>query len=208
MALNAGKGGILSPILGRKMNIDSWICVPNWNNFPLTDTFLASCTFKGARHAQGHSDVRCSGRARELACAKRSRGFTLIELMVTVAIVGILASIAYPAYSSYIAKQRMGSAEADLVGLALNMESYLQNTTQYPAVANGATTIKVTLTGWIPVQTADFSYAISAVNNAAVPASYTLTATGTSSLVNGCVITLGSDATRTLALCTGGKTTW
>jgi type IV pilus assembly protein PilE len=50
--------------------------------------------------------------------------FTLIELMVTVAIVGILASIAYPTYQDSVMKSRRADAKGVLLGLANAMERY------------------------------------------------------------------------------------
>ena len=52
------------------------------------------------------------------------RGFTLIELMVTVAIVGILASIAIPSYLEYIKKGKRSEAEGALVTFANAMEQW------------------------------------------------------------------------------------
>ena len=49
-------------------------------------------------------------------------GFTLIELMVTVAIVGILAGIAYPSYQDSVRKSRRSDVEGVLLGLANAME--------------------------------------------------------------------------------------
>ena len=51
-------------------------------------------------------------------------GFTLIELMIVVAIVGILAAVAYPSYQRYVQDSRRSDARANLVQLAQFMERY------------------------------------------------------------------------------------
>lgn len=55
---------------------------------------------------------------------QHSRGFTLIELMITVALVGILAAVAYPAYTDSVLKSRRATARTALAELLQQQERY------------------------------------------------------------------------------------
>lgn len=96
------------------------------------------------------------------------KGFTLIELMIVIAIVGILAGIAYPTYMDSVAKARRAEAKTSLLDLAQRMERYYSNSHSY----TGATVVSLLGSTTSP----DGWYTISAT----IPAgggSYTLTAT-------------------------------
>ncbi len=68
----------------------------------------------------------------------RSGGFTLIELMIAVAIVAILATVAYPAYQDQVRKTRRGNAKADLMELAQFLERNYTAAGAYNVDAGGA----------------------------------------------------------------------
>ena len=65
------------------------------------------------------------------------KGFTLIELMIVVAIVGIIAAVAIPSYQDYIFRARRADAKAGLLNLQLAQEKYRSNCTQYASVIGG-----------------------------------------------------------------------
>jgi len=74
---------------------------------------------------------------------KKSTGFTLIELMITVAIIGILASIAYPSYQDSVRKSRRADAKGVLLGLTNAMERRFTEKNSYcdAALATGGTAV-------------------------------------------------------------------
>jgi len=128
------------------------------------------------------------------------RAFTLIELMITVAIVAILAAIALPSYDSYIIKSEIRTAQSDLLALSLNFENRYQRRLSYPIV-----TVALTqeFPGWSPSAADNFSYSL-AKNTAS---EYTLKATG-SGRQAGCNITITHENKRELSGCKYADGNW
>lgn len=63
--------------------------------------------------------------------AARTAGFTLIEVMIVVAIIGVLMAIAVPAYNDYLIRSRITEATSTLSELRLRMEQYYQDNRFY-----------------------------------------------------------------------------
>lgn len=103
------------------------------------------------------------------AAGRAARGFTLIELMVTVAIVAILAGIAFPAYSAYLVKGNRGAAQGHLLALSLAQGQYLADSRSYAATPEAL---------GLPVPDAVSKYYTVAIDvQAGPPTTYTITAT-------------------------------
>lgn len=105
----------------------------------------------------------------------RMRGFTLIELMITVAIIGILTAIALPSYDAYLQRAKRADAKTVLLQAAQFLERNRSSNFTYVAALPGYLTISPA--------TGTVAYNIAAVTTAS---SFILTATPTGWVDNTC----------------------
>lgn len=68
---------------------------------------------------------------------REHQGFTLIEVMIVVAIVGILAAVAYPSYEEHVKSFRRAEAQSALMGLAAAMERHFTANNTYKGAGSG-----------------------------------------------------------------------
>ena len=116
------------------------------------------------------------------------RGFTLIELMIVVAVVAVLGAIAYPSYTQYIMRGKITEATSSLSDLRLRAEKYFADNRTYQAVPVSGTNAGFNQT----IQNARyFTYACTAPT----ATTYTCTATGSGD-VSGFAYTINQANTR------------
>lgn len=132
---------------------------------------------------------------------RRSAGFSLIEVMIAVAVVAILASIALPSYRDYIKRGKRAAAQSVLMDLAARQQAFLLDKRRY-ATSSSATELR--FASWPAEIAADYSMAPDPVtaDNTASPPTFLITAKATSSgvMVGDQDMTINQNGTKTPAL--------
>lgn len=135
--------------------------------------------------------LRSSNQAGDAVGAKKQLGFTLMELMIAVAIVGILAAIAYPSYQQYVIRGNRAAAQAQMMDIANRQQQYLLANRTY------ATKTQLEASGYgLPTEVVGkYTYDIT-LGSGSVP-SFTITFTATGSQASDGNLTLDNEGKKT-----------
>ena len=129
--------------------------------------------------------------------SRAAAGFTLAELMVAVAIAGILAMIAYPSYQNHLRKGRRGAAQVFLMHVAAREQQFLIDARRYAGGPGAFDALRLA----VPTDVARFYAVTIEPAEPTVPPAYTVTASpvaGTAQEADG-VLTLDHRGARTRA---------
>jgi type IV pilus assembly protein PilE len=109
---------------------------------------------------------------------KKQIGFTLIELMIVVTVIGILSAIAYPSYRNYVTKARRSDVQQLMLDIVNRQEQYMLDVRNYTA---DPTALNISKDGWTCTSTACSNnfYSVAIAIAAGPPPTFTITATET-----------------------------
>ena len=124
----------------------------------------------------------------------RRQGFTLIELMIAVAVVGILAGIAWPGYQNYVKRANRSAAQQFMLDITNREEQYMLDARSYATGSTALTTLNLTVPGAV---TPNYTITVAAV--AGPPAGYLITATAIGNQASDSDLTLSSIGAKTPA---------
>lgn len=125
---------------------------------------------------------------------QQQKGFSLVELMIVVGIIGILSALAVPAYGNYVLRSKITEATSTLSALRVSMEQYYQDNRSY--LNAGACGVVLPTAPQVQYFT---------LTCAATANTFTLTATGTNTMA-GFVYTVNEQNAKTSTLTRAGWT--
>ena len=117
---------------------------------------------------------------------KKGSGFTLIELMIVIAVIGVLAAIAIPNYNEYVLKSKLTEAFSALSQMSTKLEQFYQDNRTYVGACAAGTVAP------LPPNTTNFAFTCPTLS----ATTYSVLATGAGQL-NGFTFTLGPNNAQT-----------
>jgi type IV pilus assembly protein PilE len=134
---------------------------------------------------------------------QENRGFSLIELMIVVAVIAMLSAVAYPSYTDYVRRGKLTEAISALSDMRVKMEQFFQDNRTYVGACTAGTQAP------LPAATSNFTFACTPAPTASA---YTVKATGINAMAGFTYSVDQSNTRRTLALPTGwngtGNSCW
>ena len=135
---------------------------------------------------------------------KRESGFTLIEIMIVVVIIGIIAAIAIPSYQDYVRRAQITEATNGLSDLRVRMEQFFQDNRTYPTACVLPPTVLGATELRLPVGQ---NFAFSCPTLILTPPAYIITATGSGRMA-GLVYNINELNVRSTAVGSGAPAGW
>ena len=148
----------------------------------------------------------------------REKGFTLIELMITVAILAILAAVAIPVYNNYVYRAKTAEATTNISGIRTLEESYFAENNRYITSATGTACCAAAPAGapgkqrrnWLAAEVTNWGTLGFAPTGASTYYTYSVNCTVVATVCNPANVTIGAegnldgaDGAHTFALATG-----
>lgn len=127
-----------------------------------------------AKHEYWNKTTRQTRHLYGVTKVNKHAGFTLIELMITAAIIAIMAAVAYPSYTQHVVRSNRAAAASFVLGVASRQEQYNLDARQY---ATGATALSTLGFPTVPTEvSSNYTVAVTGDNTLSPPI-YSITAT-------------------------------